>query len=330
MDAREILFVGQSVGAGCYHRIMLPALAIGSDWCGLDAPPPRMVVGRGAVRGDLASYRTVVIQTPAQDGWLDVIAALQAGGTSVLYEVDYDLHALAQPPEMLALIEALVAMCDGVICATARVAERYRELNPRTYVCPSGIDLRPYALTRPPHDTVNIGWAGTTLELDEMQPALEQVAGVMRAREVTNFISIGQPFADVLAEMGVVAPERCLSIPAMLPEQYPAAMSIFDIAFDPLGRRPWRRARSPLRWLEAAAWGIPFVGDPRIYPDVEPGRTGFHAADAPSLGRELLRLVDDPGLRAALGTEARRVVAERFTIDAVAPAWIRAFEAVCE
>src|SRR5258705_4772328 len=123
MDAREILFVGQSVGASCYHRIMLPALALGCDWCGLDAPPPQMVVGRGAVRGDrghadLASYRVVVVQTPAQDGWLDAIGALQAGGTKVLYEVDYDLHALGQEPEALALIEALVAMCDGVICAT--------------------------------------------------------------------------------------------------------------------------------------------------------------------------------------------------------------------
>ena len=106
--------------------------------------------------------------------------------------------------------------------------------------------------------------------------------------------------------LGAVAPERCLAIPGVLPEQVPAAMSIFDIAFDPAGHQPWRLGRSQLRWLEAGAWGIPLVGDPRIYPDIEDGVTGFHAADPVDVARTILRLVDDPLLRAAVGGRARR------------------------
>jgi glycosyltransferase involved in cell wall biosynthesis len=161
-----------------------------------------------------------------------------------------------------------------------------------------------------------------------MRPWLVEVARVMLARHVTNFVSIGGRFGDALAAGGVVAPERCLAIPPLLPEQVPAAMSIFDVAFDPAGTRPWRLGRSQLHWLEAAAWGIPFVGDPRIYRHIEDGVTGFHASDPAAAARVLVRLVDDPALRAAVGARARREVEERWTMQAVAPQWERALEAV--
>jgi len=333
IDPGDVVFVGQTADASCYHRVMLPALALGCDWCGLDEPPPRIRLGRGEVRAsggqpDLAAYALVVLQTPASEGWLDAIPALRAKGTRVLYEVDFDIHAIPQAPEALALIERLIASCDGVICATERIAERYAALNARTLVCESGIDLDAYALTRPPHDTVNIGWAGRSLTPDEMRGWLTQIGGVLRARELTNFISVGAPHADELAASGAVAPERCLAIPPVLPEQYPAAVSLFDVGFDPMGRAPWRRARSQLRWLEAGAWGIPFVGDRRIYPAIEHGVTGFHAADPPALAATLLRLVDDPELRARVGAAARARVRAEYSMAALAPQWLRAFEAV--
>jgi glycosyl transferase family 1 len=307
------VFVAQGIDASAYHRIMLPAEALGHDW----------QLGPEGIE----AYDAVIVQTPVQDEWAELIPELQAGGTRVLFEVDYDMHAFEQPPEALAAIESAVRMCDGVICANERIAERYAPLNPRTHVCESGIDLETYALTRPEHDTVNIGWAGRSMLEDELRPWLAAIAGVMHERERTNFISVGQPFADMLAGTGVVAPERCLAIPMVLPEQLPAAASLFDIGFDPMGTQPWRRARSQLRWLEAAAWGIPFVGDRRIYPGIEHGKTGFHASDPRSIAGEIVRLVDDADLRAAVGAEARRVVEERYSMAAVAPQWTRALEA---
>jgi glycosyltransferase involved in cell wall biosynthesis len=320
------LFVARTADASCYHRIMLPALALGCDWCGLDAPPPESIVGRGGVRGgadgkpDFASYEALVVQTPSDDGWVDLIPRLQAGGTKVFYEVDYDIHAFENPPEVLALIESLLELCDGVICATERIAERYGPLNANTHVCESGIDLQAYALTRPPHDTVNVGWAGRTLSHDEMRTWLAQVAGVLRARPRANFVSVGEPYGDVMADSGAVEPERCLSIPLVLPEQLPAAMSLFDIGFDPMGKQPWRRARSALRWLEASAWGIPFVGDRRIYPQIEPGVTGFHARTPDELASVLVRLIDDEALRLGVGARAREAVS-KYSMEAVAPRW---------
>jgi glycosyl transferase family 1 len=331
--ADDVLFLAQTAGASCFHRVVLPALALGCDWCGLDAPPPQMILGRGEVRfdegrPDLFAYRIVVVHTPAEAGWLDLIPKLQAAGTKVVFDADYHVHEMATDRVVLERVEALLRMCDGVICATRYIAERYVQFNPRTFVCENGIDLRAYALTRPPHDTVNIGWAGTSMPLDEILPWLTQIAGMMRVRDVTNFVSIGQRFGDAVASMGAIAPERCLAIPGMLPEQFPAAMTFFDIAFDPLGRSAWRRGRSQLRWLESSAWGIPLVGDRRVYPSIEDGVTGFHASDPIAVARAILRLVDDPLLRAAVGASARREVEERYTMDALAPRWVDVLEQV--
>jgi glycosyltransferase involved in cell wall biosynthesis len=323
----DVLFVGQTADASCYHRAMLPALALGCDWCGLDVAPPQSLVGRGAVRANdgrpaFDSYEALVVQSPTEDGWLDLIASLQAAGTRVFCDFDYDLLAVeGQRPEAVALVESIVEMCDGVICATPRIAERFGAMNPNTHVCESGVDLSAYRLTRPDHDTVNIGWAGRTLLNEDMRMWLIRVAEVLRARPVTNFISIGEAFADVMADSGAVQPERCLAIPLVLPDQLPAAMSLFDISFDPLGKPAWRRARSPLRWLEAAAWGIPFIGDPRIYPAIEHGVTGFHARTPDQLAQTLVTLVDDPLLRARVGAAARRAVEERYAMPVAAQQW---------
>jgi glycosyltransferase involved in cell wall biosynthesis len=61
---------------------------------------------------------------------------------------------------------------------------------------------------------------------------------------------------------------------------------------------------------------------------MEHGVTGFHASDPVAVARAILRLVDDPLLRAAVGARAKRVVEERYTMEAVAPQWVRALEQV--
>ena len=70
------------------------------------------------------------------------------------------------------------------------------------------------------------------------------------------------------------------------------------------------------------------VGDPRIYPSIEHGVTGFHATSPIEIAQAVLHLVDDPLLRAAVGERAKRVVTERYSMQAVAPQWMRALEQV--
>jgi glycosyltransferase involved in cell wall biosynthesis len=250
----------------------------------------------------------------------------------VLFEIDDYAHGIRRVPdhdfagvwdkEALADLDAVMGSCDGVIASTPFLAERYGDATPRTWVCRNGIDLPRYDLTLPARDDVVIGWAGATGHAGAIRPWLPEVAAVMRERPGTRFVTIGQPFADELERE--FAADRTLSLPFGPIETYPAAMTHFDIALAPAGDSAFFQAKSDLRWLEASALAIPAIADPAVYPDVEPGVTGMHAATPAQAREAMLALVDDASLRRRIGGEARTVVRETRAMERMAPQWATA------
>lgn len=324
------LFVGIGASAVCWYRAALPASALGADWVGVrgTAPELRFVTGDTGRVGDVRAmhrYDIVVLQQPRGRGWIQLIRSLQATGATVLYEIDDMLDVVLDRDDVRAS-ELVMGLCDGVICSTEFLARRYRSINPRTHVCRNGLDLRRYALTRAPRETVTIGWAGATGHERAFEAWLPALREVLLARPETRFMSVGQRFADELA--GDVGPQRAISIPFGAIETYPAAMSNFDIALAPAGRSNFFRAKSDLRWLEASALAIPVVGDPQVYASIEHGVTGFHAASAEEAGEHVRTLVEDRALRERVGAAAQEAVRRTRSIEAVAGDWLEAFAAV--
>jgi glycosyltransferase involved in cell wall biosynthesis len=174
---------------------------------------------------------------------------------------------------------------------------------------------------------VNIGWAGATGHRDALIPWLKEVARIMQNYHDTAFISIGQPFANGFREM---FPGRCIATPFAAIETYPAAMTLFDVAIAPAGKGLFYRAKSDLRWLEAGALGIPVVADPDVYPEIEHGVTGFHAANQTEAFQCLQELVSDRELRQEVGAAAREYVLEHRTIAKLTSNWLDAFESILD
>jgi glycosyltransferase involved in cell wall biosynthesis len=215
--------------------------------------------------------------------------------------------------------ELAMSVCDGVICSTGFLARRYRALNGRRWVCRNGLDLKRYEVTRPAREHVTIGWSGATGHQRAFEAWLPALRELMRARPDVRFMSIGQRFADALEpEFGA---ERCVSIPFGPIETYPAAMANLDIALAPAGRSNFFRAKSDLRWLEASALGIPAIADPDVYPGIEHGVTGFHAATPAEAGELMRALVDDRALRERVGAAARETVRATRSIAVMADQW---------
>jgi glycosyltransferase involved in cell wall biosynthesis len=335
MSLPKTLFLSRGSNAVSWYRCALPALALGTDWVCYDrAEPPhtKLVWGRTQAPltfADIASYDVVVVQQPRGVAWLKAIREWQARGVVVLYEIDdwvravrkMDDHDFADKFDRKVIedMELCMRAADGVICSTEWLAERYRSVNPNTFVCRNGLDLKRYALTRPRRDHVTIGWAGATGHANSMRPWLDQVASVLRARPEARFVSIGQKFADVLVpEFGS---ERSLSLPWAPFDTYPAAMTLMDIALAPAGQNNFYRGKSDLRWLEAGALGIALVADPVVYPEIEPGVTGFHATSPAEVRAQLLRLVDDRELRERVGAAAKAHIIEHRSAQVAAQSW---------
>lgn len=342
---KDVCFVGLGSSAVCYYRVMLPAMRLGCDWTGVVGKPPQLMYLTGLVRTeggifesklpDLTEYKVVVLQQPNDPAWFGEIDRLQKKGTKVLFEVDDYLHGIRKVQghdfaehfgkDMLQRAEVLMKMSDGIICSTPFIAKRYRKFGD-TYVCRNGLDLERYALTRPKRPTINIGWAGATGHREGMAKWIQAVHQVMTEREDTCFISVGRPFAGGLGK--IFGEERCLSIPFAAIEQYPAAMTMFDIALAPAGKGGFFRGKSDLRWMEAGALAVPTIADPMVYDRIEPGVNGFHADDPRECLEILRRLVGDAELRTIVGEAAQGFVRENCSIEVTAGQWADVFEQV--
>ncbi len=335
------LFVAKGNGGPAWYRCALPAMALGLPWIGVTTPRPDFAVATGAgssVGGleGLFDYEVVVLQQPQGVAWQRAIRRLQSAGVTVLFEVDDYVHGVGEMrdhdnahkfgKDVVREFEMTMRAADGIIASTPWLGERYRAFNPNVWVCRNGLDLGRYALTRPAREAVSIGWAGGTGHREAMRPWLKPVEDVMRAHPDTRFVTVGQDFAHALRPR--FGAERTLAVPFSALDTYPAAMTNFDVALAPAGRGGFFRAKSDLRWLEASALGIPTVADPEVYPEIEPGVTGFHADGPEAVRCHLERLVREPGLRRDIGEAARAHVEEHRSIQAMAPAWAAALQQV--
>lgn len=338
--------MGKRVTAVCYYRCMLPAMELGSDWVGIGGLPPKFSVETGIVKGSTqkpellgGDYDIVVVQQPHGPEWVELIGKMQEHGIRVLYEIDDYLHAIRHmpdhtsadyyTPQRLQLHEEAMEMADGIIVSTKWLKTKYQRYNKTVFVCRNGIDLRRYRLEKPDRgDQVNIGWAGATGHLKAIEPWLPYVNRIMQLREKTSFVSIGQPFADGFKKGGWG--NRALSVPFAAIEQYPAAMTLLDIALAPSGNTRFHRGKSDLRWVEASALAIPVIASPTVYSEIEQGKTGFLASSPEQMTEHLLRLVDDPALRKEVGEAARAYIEEHRTMRVVKGDWERAFERILQ
>jgi hypothetical protein len=326
------LFVGWTTNGIAWYRCALPATALGADWLSITGGPvnPTILAGNVTRRGlDVGGYDVVVVQLAQGPQWLEAIRSWQRQGITVLYEVDDWLRGIRELEEhahrdqytleRVKQFEACMQAADGIVCSTPWLAERYARFNPRTWVCRNGIDLRRYAYTLPARDKVNIGWSGGTGHLAGARPWFLEVAAVMEQRPATRFVSVGMPYAASFARR--FGPDRALDVPWSPLETYPASMTHVDIALAPAGKGGFFRGKSDLRWLEASALRIPLIADPDVYPDIEHGVTGFHARTPVEVRELLIELVDDPALRAGVGTAAHEHVATHRRAEVAAEQW---------
>ncbi len=328
------LFVGRGNSGVCWYRSALPAAALGADWLGVVGEPGalrRVTGGFGMAleEDEWTSYDVVVLQLVHGAKWNRRIAELQAAGVTVLYEIDDDLRAVAAepghefarlfPPQRLRAHEAAIRACDGLICSTRALSERLADLHDWRHVCENGIDLARYPYPLPERDSVTIGWAGGTGHERALRPWLPAVAAVLEAHPHTRFRTVGQPYGRELAER--FGAERAGAVPFAALDTYPAAMAAFDVALAPAAPSAFFTAKSDLRFLEAAALGLPVVADPVVYPTLVHGETGLHATTPEEAREHLETLVGDPELRRRLGTAARAYVERERSMPAAAHRW---------
>jgi glycosyltransferase involved in cell wall biosynthesis len=145
---------------------------------------------------------------------------------------------------------------------------------------------------------------------------LRAAARALRARRDIYFVLAGGETAGPAADFNGVELGR---VPY---ERMPAVIASCDVGVAPYDTARLRQLElgffwSPLKVFEYMACGLPTVTIARAPLDeiVRPGAEGLamRDGDAESLAEQLVRLCDDPALRARLGAAARARVVERYS-----------------
>jgi glycosyltransferase involved in cell wall biosynthesis len=103
-----------------------------------------------------------------------------------------------------------------------------------------------------------------------------------------------------------------------------AELAAADIGISWIPDDPWSRGKCGLKVLQYMAAGLPVITNPvGVHPEmVRHGETGYLVNSASEWVDAVRTLAHDPDLRRRMGAAGRRVVEERYSVEAGAGKWI--------
>ncbi|HEY0833604.1 MAG TPA: glycosyltransferase [Azospirillum sp.] len=268
----------------------------------LDHGPIRLSLHRPEERR-LFVWQRPIVRWPADAG---LLRGLLQHGYLIVHELDdWPEHAGYADNGFIGF-----RAVHAVQVSTPAIAEFARRFNPHVAVFPNQLAALPPRQPARARDEVVLffGALNRTADAQAILPALNRVLAARPNLRV-----------DVIHDEGFfqgLATARKTFRPLCAYDVYRRTLGHSDIAVLPLADTPFNRAKSDLKFLEAAAEGVAVLASPTVYAaSIDPGRTGLLFHDAEEFERQLLRLVDDPALRASLADAAHAHVAAHRMLD---------------
>jgi glycosyltransferase involved in cell wall biosynthesis len=192
----------------------------------------------------------------------------------------------------------------------------------RIEVLPTVVDARrmtPQAVKGVKGDQIVIGWIGspTTIEfMESFRPVMKRVIELSQGKACFRLVG---------GELPGPLPEGVNCVPWSLETEL-AELQKFDIGIMPMPDNEWTRGKCAFKAIEYMAVGIPAVVSPVGMNSqlIEEGVNGFLPDDDDDWVEVLCRLVQDENLRSCIGSAGRKLVERSFSVEAVAPRFIKA------
>lgn len=267
-------------------------------------------------------------------------------GLRRVYELDDDLLAINtlnnplgsalrdQTPRRV-MIEC-IETADLITASTEPLAKSLRKLSRNVVVLPNSLpttifDVLPSLRRGRDDGNVVVGWQGSPTHGDDwamIQPVIADTLSVQPSWETNHPLVwmhfLGTPYGGGLPRHRI----RFQSWTTDLHEHY-RRVARFDIGLAPLTRSPFNDAKSGIKFMEAAAVGVPMICSrvPAYESLVEHGVTGFLASTPAQWAEYLHALINDAQLRVRIG-DAAREAAREWTIDKRIHLWEEAYGSV--
>lgn len=271
-------------------------------------------------RGNLDQTPTTILLHPGVRAEEHMLPVLREQGKRVLVDVDDDYLSpslvawlrktnapkiadvwAANQPAHRRVVEA----ADGVICATAVLAEKYAKHNQNVIVIPNTVDARDWELPMRIEDgIIRIGWAAAAQHTPDaylVEPALRWASEQPGVR--VCLIGMDPGFDFDYTHYGFTRSVQ----------HYRDLISILDIGLAPLHRSRMNDGKSDLKWLDYTMGGaLTIASDEAAYASIRDGDDGLVARTPKQFLDALKSALDDPEGTMRMITQAReRVLTER-------------------
>ncbi len=216
-------------------------------------------------------------------------------------------------------LTAALRRARAVVAGNSFLASYAKRHNRNVHVLPTPVDTeasRPALFrqceTKPSpargEGPLRIGWLGTSKNLYYLRkalPALEKVRSRLHGVEL-SVLSNALLETDVIAVRNVPWSEKI----------EPEWLASLDAGIMPLEEDDWSRGKCAFKLLQYMAAGLPTVSSPvgMNLEVVEDGVNGMHAGTTEEWAAKLCALLEDPRLRAEMGSRARRTVEDKYSL----------------
>ena len=268
------------------------------------------------VEGPLFPYAGIAVER-----WL-------AKRASLIVELD---DAIYLTPGQDKAIPALLKLSAGAIVGNTVLADYARAFTPNVHVVPTVVDtsrftprqLSPHPRSSTDNDPVTIGWIGLDYNVAYVKwltPVFKKIQAIRPVR-IKVICGMRPIFDDVNVEFCEWAYDREVE-----------DLRSCDIGIMPLPDNEWTRGKCGLKLLQYMSLGMVAVASPvgvnrEIIQD---GVNGFLASTEEEWHANLLRLCEDSELRARIGTEARKMVVDKYSLAVWAPRLIACYREILE
>lgn len=246
----------------------------------------------------------------------------------VLYKNGWAGFDLSRNTRSLEGIGDCYRNADALTCTTEKLASKLRLFNDNVFVLPNCVDLNTWRndLKIEGDGKTRIFWSGGHSHYLDLLPYRDVLAEIIKSDK--NL---------VLSIMGFCPPAFLDAFPEGQVEKYPWAdlkehpyrvhRARPDIGIIPLRQSDFADCKSPIKFLELAALGVPCVvsNSPVYNPLVLDGANGYLFDTPDELKSKLTHLLKNELDREAIGKSAR-FTAERYDINKRAEEWLDLYE----